>query len=145
MTDPRQPEPEPFPPELDGSSQRGPLGLPADAASDPHIDRGTVIGHAVKSMGRWGWSLIGIMLATMLEKRVRELLVLREALDRKWVTGGKGGACSWATNLSPEASALLNALPVGPPSTIPFCSEGAATFDTSTPNDASSSSLYSTR
>lgn len=65
MTDPRQPEPEqPFPPELDGSSQRGPLGLPADAASDPHIDRGTVIGHAVKSMGRWGWSLIGIMLAT---------------------------------------------------------------------------------
>lgn len=57
---------------------------------------------------------IGIMLATMLEKRVRELMVLREALDRKWVTGGTGGACGWAANLPPEASALLNALPVGP-------------------------------
>jgi hypothetical protein len=57
---------------------------------------------------------IGIMLATMLEKRVRELLVLREALDRKWVTGGTGGACGWVANLPPDASVLLNALPVGP-------------------------------
>ena len=57
---------------------------------------------------------IGIMIATMLEKRVRELLVLREAFERKWVTGGTGGACAWAPDLSPEASALLNALPVNP-------------------------------
>ena len=57
---------------------------------------------------------IGIMIATMLEKRVRELLVLREAFDRKWVTGGAGSACAWAPDLSPEAAALLNELPVNP-------------------------------
>lgn len=57
---------------------------------------------------------IGIMIATMLEKRVRELLVLREAFERKWLTGGTGGACAWAPDLPPEAAALLNALPVNP-------------------------------
>ena len=57
---------------------------------------------------------IGVMLAAMLEKCVRELLVLREAYDRKWVYGGKGGGCGWATSLPPEAAALLNALPVNP-------------------------------
>jgi DNA polymerase III delta subunit len=57
---------------------------------------------------------IGIMLAAMLEKSVRELLVLREAHDRKWIYGGRGGSCGWSTSLSPEAVALLNALPVNP-------------------------------
>ncbi len=57
---------------------------------------------------------IGIMLAAMLEKSVRELLVLREAFERKWVYGGKGGSCGWASSLSPEAQALLDALPVNP-------------------------------
>ncbi len=59
---------------------------------------------------------IGIMLAAMLEKTVRELLVLREAYDRKWAYGSKGCACGWNTSLPPEASALLNALPVNPKS-----------------------------
>ena len=57
---------------------------------------------------------IGVMLAAMLEKSVRELLVLREAYDRKWIYGGKGGSCGWATSLPPEAVALLNASPVNP-------------------------------
>lgn len=57
---------------------------------------------------------IGVMLAAMLEKSVRELLVLREAYDRKWIYGGKGGSCGWTTSLSPEATVLLNALPVNP-------------------------------
>ena len=57
---------------------------------------------------------IGVMLAAMLEKSVRELLVLREAHDRKWIYGGKGGACGWAASLPPEAAALLNVLPVNP-------------------------------
>lgn len=57
---------------------------------------------------------IGIMLAAMLEKSVRELLVLREAYDRKWVYGGRGGSSGWSTSLPPEAAALLNVLPVNP-------------------------------
>ncbi len=57
---------------------------------------------------------IGVMLAAMLEKSVRELLVLREAHDRKWIYGGKGGSCGWAAALPPEAAALLNVLPVNP-------------------------------
>ena len=57
---------------------------------------------------------IGVMLAVMLEKNVRDLLVLREAYDRKWAYGSKGGACGWSTSLPPEAAALLSALPVNP-------------------------------
>ncbi len=57
---------------------------------------------------------IGVMLAVMLEKAVRDLLILREAYDRKWVYGGSGGACGWNKNLPPEAAALLSALPVNP-------------------------------
>jgi DNA polymerase-3 subunit delta len=57
---------------------------------------------------------IGIMLAAMLEKNVRELLVLRDAYDRKWAYGSRGGACGWSNSLPPEAAALLNALPVNP-------------------------------
>lgn len=60
---------------------------------------------------------IGVMLAAMLEKTVRELLVLREAYDRKWLYGKKGGACGWNASLPPEASVLLGALPVNPKST----------------------------
>jgi len=55
---------------------------------------------------------IGIMLTAMLEKNVRELLVLREMYDRKWVYGSKGSTCGWSNDLPPDATALLNALPV---------------------------------
>lgn len=57
---------------------------------------------------------VGIMLAAMLEKSVRELLVLREAHERKWVYGGTGGSCGWSSSLPPEAVAMLDALPVNP-------------------------------
>ncbi len=57
---------------------------------------------------------VGIKLAAMLEKNIRELLVLREAYDRKWVYGGKGGACGWSNSLPPEAAAVLAVLPVNP-------------------------------
>ena len=60
---------------------------------------------------------IGIMLATMLERTVRDLLILREAHDRKWVYGGTGGACGWSKNLPPEVAALLSTLPVNPTAT----------------------------
>lgn len=54
---------------------------------------------------------IGIMLAAMLEKTIRDLLVLREALDRKWVF-----ASGWSTHISPEATIMLSNLPVNPKS-----------------------------
>ena len=60
---------------------------------------------------------IGVMFAVMLEKSVRDLLILREAYDRKWVYGSKGGACGWNANLPPEAGPLLGMLPVNPKST----------------------------
>lgn len=36
---------------------------PLRTQQEPSVDRGTVIGAAVKSVGRWSWSLIGILLA----------------------------------------------------------------------------------
>ena len=59
---------------------------------------------------------VGVMLAAMLEKAVRDLLILREAYDRKWVYGSKGGACGWNSTLPPEAGPLLGILPVNPKS-----------------------------
>jgi DNA polymerase III subunit delta len=52
---------------------------------------------------------IGIWLASMLEKSIRDLIVLREALDRKWVFSS-----GWSTHLTPEATIMLNNLPVNP-------------------------------
>jgi len=54
---------------------------------------------------------IGIMLAAMLEKTIRDLIVLREALDRKWVF-----ASGWSTHISPEATIMLSNLPINPKS-----------------------------
>jgi len=52
---------------------------------------------------------IGIMLAAMLEKNVRDLIVLREAHDRKWVHSG-----GWSGHIPPESQVMLNTLPVNP-------------------------------
>lgn len=54
---------------------------------------------------------IGIMIAAMLEKNIRDLIILREALDRKWVF-----ASGWSTHITPEATILLSNLPVNPKS-----------------------------
>ncbi|HOE61714.1 MAG TPA: hypothetical protein P5125_09400 [Kiritimatiellia bacterium] len=62
----------------------------------------------LKALSRMdGQKGIGIMLAVMLEKRVRELLVLRAAYDRKWLT-----TSGWQRDLPPEAVEQLAALPV---------------------------------
>jgi DNA polymerase-3 subunit delta len=54
---------------------------------------------------------IGIMIAAMLEKTIRDLIILREAIDRKWVF-----ASGWSTHITPEATILLSNLPVNPKS-----------------------------
>jgi len=55
---------------------------------------------------------LAIMLATTLEKNVRELMVLREAYDRKWVHAG-----GWSSAIPPESQVMLNTLPVNPKAT----------------------------
>ena len=55
---------------------------------------------------------IGIMLAAMLEKNVRDLIVLREAHDKKWASAG-----GWSSSIPPEAQVMLSVLPVNPKAT----------------------------
>ena len=52
----------------------------------------------------------GIMLATVVEKLFRELVVYRDALDRGWLTPYG----TWAKNLPPEVAADLDAAGIGP-------------------------------
>jgi len=52
---------------------------------------------------------IGIWLASMLEKNIRDLIILREALDKKWVSSN-----GWSTHLTPEATIMLSNLPINP-------------------------------
>jgi len=54
-----------------------------------------------------GQNGIGIMLCAMIDKNIRELLVLREAYDRKWISGSG----VWSSRLSIEADMLLKSLP----------------------------------
>jgi len=55
---------------------------------------------------------IGIMLAAMLEKNVGDLIILREAYDKKWAHAG-----GWSSNIPPEAMVMLGTLPVNPKTT----------------------------
>jgi DNA polymerase-3 subunit delta len=57
---------------------------------------------------------VGIRLAAMLDKSVRELLVLREAYDRKWISYTNRQASWVAHDLTQEESAILSALPFNP-------------------------------
>jgi DNA polymerase-3 subunit delta len=64
-----------------------------------------------------------IKLAAMIETRLRDLLVLRQALDEGWLTvrmGGYNPTCVWSEPLPPTADALLRALPKDPRSAAPF-------------------------
>jgi DNA polymerase-3 subunit delta len=62
-----------------------------------------------------------IGLLFILQSKLRELILLREALDRKWLVprgGAKGGAFGWA-GLPPEAEALYAAMEKKDPRGIP--------------------------
>ena len=52
---------------------------------------------------------IAMMLEAMLENNIRDMIILREAVERKWIVNG-----GWARDIPPEAGVLLNVLPVGP-------------------------------
>lgn len=54
-----------------------------------------------------GQNGISIMLSAMMDKNIRELLVLREAYDRKWLSSNG----NWSRNLPVEADMLLKSLP----------------------------------
>jgi DNA polymerase-3 subunit delta len=70
-----------------------------------------------------------IGLVTMAESRIRELLVLRQALDFRWLEAReteRGPFCKWKEQLPAEADALLGALPRDPRSVAPFIQRKAA-------------------
>ena len=54
-----------------------------------------------------GQNGVSIMLSAMMDKNIRELLVLREAYDHKWISR----AGNWSSNLPAEADMLLKSLP----------------------------------
>jgi DNA polymerase-3 subunit delta len=59
----------------------------------------------------------GIKLAVMVEGRVRDMLVMREALDRKWISVRQKGSmpsAEWLPNLPPEAEEMLAPLDPDP-------------------------------
>jgi DNA polymerase-3 subunit delta len=64
-----------------------------------------------------------IGLVTMAESRIRDLLVLRQAMDQHWLEvreGERGATCRWKEPLPAGADALLAALPRDPRSVAPF-------------------------
>ena len=70
-----------------------------------------------------------IGLVTMTESRIRELIVLRYAIDRQWLQAHeseRGPFCKWNENLPPEADQLLAALPRDPRKTAAFIQKRAA-------------------
>ncbi|MFO7937406.1 MAG: hypothetical protein R6V06_07355 [Kiritimatiellia bacterium] len=54
-----------------------------------------------------GQNGVSIMLATMIDRNIRDMLVLREAYDSKWLRDSG----MWARNISVEADMLLKSLP----------------------------------
>ncbi|MBO7653868.1 MAG: hypothetical protein J6U40_03000 [Kiritimatiellae bacterium] len=58
----------------------------------------------------------GPKLAGMLDKNLREWMLIREAYDRNWITVRSGGQVVWSTSLDEQSQMLLNALPINPTS-----------------------------
>jgi len=56
---------------------------------------------------------LAIPLATTLENNLRDLIVLREAYDKKWVHSG-----GWSSNIPSESQVILNTLAVNPKATV---------------------------
>ncbi len=70
-----------------------------------------------------------IGLVVMAEARIRELIVLRYAIDQRWLQAREtehGPYCKWNDNLPAEADALLSALPRDPRKTAAFVQRKAA-------------------
>jgi DNA polymerase-3 subunit delta len=64
-----------------------------------------------------------IGLATMAETRIRDLLVLRYALDQQWLQArqsGRGTTCQWKSPLPADGESWLQALGRDPRSVAPF-------------------------
>ena len=70
-----------------------------------------------------------IGLVTMAESRIRELIVLRYAIDQRWLQAGEnsyGLFCKWNEGLPPEADQLLGSLSRDPRKTAAFIQRRAA-------------------
>ena len=64
-----------------------------------------------------------IGLVTMAERRIREMLILRQAIDQRWLQvrdSDRGVFCQWGDPLPEEADRMLQSLPKDPRKTAPF-------------------------
>lgn len=52
---------------------------------------------------------VAMMLEAMLENDIRDMIVVREAVDRGWIRNG-----NWSANIPPEEAVILQTLPVNP-------------------------------
>lgn len=76
---------------------------------------------ALRRLGAQDESAIGLV--TMAERRIRDLLALRQAIDQRWLQvqeSPRGVFCQWSTPLPDEADRLLAALPRDPRAAAPF-------------------------
>ena len=64
-----------------------------------------------------------IGLVTMAERRIREMLLLRQAIDQRWLQvqeSNRGVFCQWSEPMPDEADRLLQSLPKDPRAMAPF-------------------------
>ena len=76
---------------------------------------------ALRRLGAQDESAIGLV--TMAERRIRDLLALRQAIDQRWLQvqeSPRGVFCQWSAPLPDEVDRLLAALPRDPRAAAPF-------------------------